>query len=62
MIPVDVSEAHLGFIGDFLCLIGTHEALWHFGVMMVLLVVELVCLFGLSASSERVCFFFNINK
>lgn len=62
MIPVDVGEAHLGLIGYLLCLIGTHEALWHFGVMMVLLMVELVCLFGLSASSKRVFFFFNINK
>lgn len=39
MIPVDVGETHLGLIGYLLCLIGTHEALWHFGDDVVVVVV-----------------------
>jgi len=46
VVPVNVGESHLGLVGCFLGLVGTHEALWHFGTF------ELVW-FRLSASSRQ---------
>lgn len=39
MISIDVGETHLGLIGNLLCLVGTYEALWHFGDDVVVVVV-----------------------